>query len=157
MSHNKVMIITGRILSVLYAACLAGYAAPPAERSGPPEPASQRAAAPAKRSPLREPPGVFFADVTQANISRTICISGWTATVRPSTSFTGRLKLLMLARAGPRPVDASKYELDHYVPLALRQSGSTPQPEGGEAGQAGRRYPRLPIFTSLFQSSWNVR
>jgi hypothetical protein len=85
---------------------------------GPPEPTSQRAA-PAKRSPLREPPGVFFADVTQANVSSTICVSGWTATVRPSTSFTGRLKLLMLSRAGLQPADAARFELDHYFPLAL--------------------------------------
>jgi hypothetical protein len=110
-----------RIFFVLVcAAGMAGCATAPNERSGPPlEPTSQRAAPAPKRSPLREPPGVFFDEVTQANISSTICVSGWTATVRPSTSFTGTLKLLMLSRARLRPEDAAKYELDHYVPLAL--------------------------------------
>ena len=73
----------------------------------------------AQRSPLAEPPGALLADVTQASIRTTICVSGWTATVRPSTSFTQHLKLLMLARAGLNPADSLAYELDHFVPLAL--------------------------------------
>lgn len=71
------------------------------------------------RSPFEEPPGVLFADVTQANIVATICVSGWTATVRPTTSFTQGLKKLMLTRASVDPSDAALYKLDHFVPLAL--------------------------------------
>jgi hypothetical protein len=72
-----------------------------------------------RRSPFREPPGALFGEVTQANIATTICISGWTATVRPSTSYTQGLKKLMLSRAGLDPKEANKYELDHFVPLAV--------------------------------------
>ena len=71
------------------------------------------------RSPLVEPPGALFADVTQASISTTICKPGWTATVRPSTSFTKIVKLKFLREAGLDPDRATDYELDHFVPLAL--------------------------------------
>ena len=72
-----------------------------------------------QRSPLKEPPGVYFSEVTQETIGVTICVTGWTATVRPSTTFTGGLKRLMLSRAGLLPSDAAKFELDHFIPLAL--------------------------------------
>ena len=99
---------------------LSACATAPAERSGPPAASStEEASSSARRSPLKEPPGVYFAEVTQDTIQTTICVSGWTATIRPSTSFTNGLKQLMLSRAGLSSGDASNYELDHYVPLAL--------------------------------------
>ena len=33
-------------------------------------------------------PGVLNPDVTQANIDSTICVHGWTRTIRPPTSYT---------------------------------------------------------------------
>jgi hypothetical protein len=39
--------------------------------------------------------------------------------VRPSPSFTNGMKHLMLKRAGLDPTGAAKYELDHFVPLAM--------------------------------------
>jgi hypothetical protein len=83
----------------------------PVESTGPPTIVA--------RSPLKEPPGVFNADVTQANVSTTICVSGWTATVRPPTSYTQALKRTMLVRIGIDPGQAIAYELDHFVPLAI--------------------------------------
>ena len=88
----------------------------PNESGGGTEPALPN---PARRSPFEEPPGAYSSDVTQSNIATTICIPGWTATVRPSTSFTQGVKRLMLRRASLDPADAIKYELDHYVPLAI--------------------------------------
>ncbi|MFD8393034.1 hypothetical protein ACFV2N_28495 [Streptomyces sp. NPDC059680] len=37
-------------------------------------------------------PSAYNPDVTQSNIHSTICVSGWTATVRPPTSHTNPLK-----------------------------------------------------------------
>ena len=71
------------------------------------------------RSPLTEPPGALSADVTQASISTTICTPGWTATVRPATSYTQGVKSKFLKEAGLDPDRAVDYELDHFVPLAL--------------------------------------
>ena len=71
------------------------------------------------RSPLTEPPGALSAEVTQASISTTICTPGWTATVRPGTSYTQGVKSKFLKEAGLDPDRAVDYELDHFVPLAL--------------------------------------
>ena len=127
----------------LLVAGLAGCAAVPSvERSGPPDLAPPLATgAPLRRSPLTEPPGAFFADVTQATIGTTICMAGWTATVRPSTSFTNGLKLIMLRRAGLPESDAPNYELDHFVPLAL---GGHPRSEDN-------------LWLQRWDGPWNAR
>ena len=65
------------------------------------------------------PPGTLLAEVTESNISTTICVSGWTATVRPSHSYTQGVKRKLLREAGVAESEVTKYELDHFVPLAL--------------------------------------
>jgi hypothetical protein len=37
-------------------------------------------------------PGVINPEVTQANIQQTICVKGWTTTIRPPASYTNSLK-----------------------------------------------------------------
>ena len=59
------------------------------------------------------------ADVHQDNIEQTICVSGYTATVRPPTSYTNGVKLKLLKEQGLPASDAAEFELDHRVPLAL--------------------------------------
>jgi hypothetical protein len=58
-------------------------------------------------------------DVTPETIASTICVSGYTAVVRPATVYTNGVKLKLLQTAGQDPSTASEYELDHIVPLAL--------------------------------------
>lgn len=60
--------------------------------------------------------------VTQGNIKNTICVSGWTATVRPPVSYTDRIKKGLL-----KDKDASLYELDHLVPLAVGGNPTDPK------------------------------
>ena len=89
-------------------------ASQPRDASAPDSPPARE-----RRSPFVEPPGVVFSEVTQATIPSTICVPGWTATVRPSTSFAQSVKRKMLQEAGKDPSEALKYELDHFLPLAL--------------------------------------
>ena len=42
-------------------------------------------------------PGAVNPSVSQANIGQTICVSGWTATIRPPPAFPTRLKREQLA------------------------------------------------------------
>ena len=63
-------------------------------------------------------PGVLNPDVTQANIAETICRQGWTATIRPPTDFTQRLKLEQMRTYGLSGSPAD-YEEDHLVSLEL--------------------------------------
>ncbi len=58
-------------------------------------------------------------DVRQETIDLTICTPGYTASVRPSTSFTNGIKAKLLREAGLAAEDARDYELDHHVALAL--------------------------------------
>jgi hypothetical protein len=61
-------------------------------------------------------------DVTQANINSTICVAGWTATVRPPASYTSKLKKIQL----PPDANPKAYEEDHIVPLACGGSPTEP-------------------------------
>ncbi|WP_420713822.1 hypothetical protein [Streptomyces sp. NRRL WC-3742] len=72
--------------------------------------------------PLPDPtctPGAYNPDVTQSTISSTICVSGWTATVRPPTSYTNALKVQQIAQYGYSDTNTADYEEDHLVPLEL--------------------------------------
>ena len=57
--------------------------------------------------------------VTQATIGSTICVSGWTATIRPSSSFTTALKIKQITQYGYSDTKTSSYEEDHLIPLEL--------------------------------------
>lgn len=63
-------------------------------------------------------PGAVNPAVTQANIKTTICVSGWTKTIRPPTSYTNKLKKKQMAALGltGEPRD---YEEDHIISLQL--------------------------------------
>lgn len=64
-------------------------------------------------------PGATNPDVTQSTIDQTICVSGWTATVRPPTSYTNPLKKQGIADYGYSDTNMSDYEEDHLIPLEL--------------------------------------
>jgi len=66
-------------------------------------------------------PGAIDPSVTQENILTTICVSGYTSKVRPSSSYTTALKEKQLKSgyAVDGNQDLSKYEEDHLIPLEL--------------------------------------
>jgi hypothetical protein len=72
--------------------------------------------------PLPDPscqPGSYNSAVTQSTIDTTICVSGWTATVRPPSSYTTALKIQQIAAYGYSDTSTADYEEDHVVPLEL--------------------------------------
>lgn len=72
--------------------------------------------APGYAVPLPTVPGVVNPNVTQANIHQTICVSGWTKTVRPPVSYTNKLKRqLMISKHLPGKL--ADYELDHEMSI----------------------------------------
>ena len=64
-------------------------------------------------------PGATFAKVTQRNIGRTICKSGWTSTVRPPEDYTSDLKVVQIRQYGYKRRSTHLYEEDHLIPLEL--------------------------------------
>jgi hypothetical protein len=63
-------------------------------------------------------PGALNPDVTQANVHSTICVPGWTATIRPPPDYTDALKLKQMREYGETGPQ-SAYEEDHLISLEL--------------------------------------
>jgi len=79
--------------------------------------------------PLPDPactPGALNPDVTPSSIKTTICVSGWTATIRPSTSYTNTLKKQGITDYGYTDTNMSDYEEDHFLPLELGGAPKAP-------------------------------
>ena len=58
-------------------------------------------------------------DVTEETLGQTICVTGYTATIRPSTGYTNGVKKKLLREARIDESHISEYELDHLIPLAV--------------------------------------
>ena len=77
-------------------------------------------------------PGVINKSVTQDNIKTTVCKSGWTATIRPTVTYTNKLKATQLTTTYTSYVkiwggDMSGYEEDHLISLQLGGDPSDPK------------------------------
>jgi hypothetical protein len=78
-------------------------------------------------------PGALNPAVTQGTIDHTICVEGWTDTVRPPESVTEQEKAASMAAYGDSG-PMSGYEYDHFVPLELGGATNDPRnlwPEPG--------------------------
>jgi len=71
-------------------------------------------------------PGALNSDVTQATIGSTICVSGWTRTVRPPSSYTHALELRQLAQYGESG-PTSNFQEDHFISLELGGAPTDPR------------------------------
>lgn len=69
----------------------------------------------------RRTPGAINPGVSQATIHSTICVPGWTAIIRPPSSYTTELKTRQLATgyAYHRDQNPSDYEEDHLISLEI--------------------------------------
>lgn len=120
--------------------------APPAATTAPTTPAPVSTYVPAQPGVLPDSsrtPGAANPAVTQADIGSTICVAGWTATIRPPESYTSALKREQLAggyvyRGDMNPAD---YEEDHMIPLEIGGAPSDPRNLWPEpyAGSEGAR------------------
>lgn len=78
-------------------------------------------------------PGALNPAVTQATIDQTICVDGWTETVRPAESVTEAEKAASMTAYGDTG-SLGDYEYDHFVPLELGGATNDPRnlwPEPG--------------------------
>ena len=77
-------------------------------------------------------PGALNPNVTQANIKDNVCKANWTGTVRPTVSYTNKLKATQMASTYKSliaifGVPASNYEEDHLISLQLGGSPTDPK------------------------------
>jgi hypothetical protein len=81
-------------------------------------------------------PGAVNPAVTEATIDTTICVWGWTRTVRPPAGYTEELKRRQIREYGYADRRLRSYEEDHLVSLDLGGSPDDPRnlwPEPREA------------------------
>lgn len=71
-------------------------------------------------------PGAIDSSITQDNIQKTICVRGYTKTVRPPAYYTNTLKKKQMAVYGYPDVDPRHYEEDHLIPLSIGGNPSDP-------------------------------
>src|SRR5262245_8041328 len=65
-------------------------------------------------------PGAVDPRVTQANVGQTICVRGYTRTVRPPVGVTTEIKRRMIRAYGAYAgTDLRSYELDHLINLSI--------------------------------------
>jgi hypothetical protein len=72
-------------------------------------------------------PGAYNAAVKQTTIHKTVCITGWTRTIRPPLSYTAALKKKQVVALGYANRDLRAYEEDHEIPLSLGGSPRDPR------------------------------
>ena len=82
-------------------------------------------------------PGALNPNVTQANIHATICVKGFTKTIRPPVYFTNRLKRRQIDQYGYTDTNPKHYEEDHFVALGIGGDPTSernlwPQPRNSE-------------------------
>ena len=94
-------------------------------------------------------PGATNPAVTQANIHSTICVRGYTKTIRPPASYTTALKIQQLSTApysGYGDKKTADFEEDHLISLELGGSPTDPKnlwPEPYASSTGARTKDRL--------------
>jgi hypothetical protein len=88
--------------------------------------ARRHSAQPSVRASAVLTPGALNPDVTQATIRSTICVRGWTKTVRPPVAYTNGLKLEQMRTYGERGSPAD-YQEDHLISLELGGAPADPR------------------------------
>ena len=106
-------------------------------------------ASPAYGANLPDPsvtPGAINPAVTQENIQQTICVRGWTKTIRPPEAYTDALKLKQLRDEGAADMNPRHYEEDHLISLEIGGNPTDPKnlwPEAYEGPWGARVKDRL--------------
>jgi len=81
----------------------------------------------ASHSALAAPALPVNPDVTQANISETICQHGWSASVRPPVSYTNQIKIQLMEREGLPLELIGNQILDHKINISIGGSPDDPR------------------------------
>src|SRR5579862_1076093 len=72
-------------------------------------------------------PGITNSSVTQTNIDSTICVSGYTKTIRPPATYTDQLKLQQIQQYGYTDTNPRDYEEDHFISLEIGGNPTDPK------------------------------
>lgn len=85
---------------------------------------------PAWASDLPDPamtPGAINSNVTQENIQQTVCVKGYTKTIRPPAYVTNKLKKRQLREYHYDDMNPRHYEEDHLIALSIGGAPDDPR------------------------------
>lgn len=99
-------------------------------------------------------PGAINPNVTQSNIDKTVCIKGWTKTVRPPASYTNKLKKYQIREYGYQDTNPKNYEEDHLIPLSVGGNPTNvknlwPQPRNSEWNAAKKDQLEFALYKAV--------
>jgi hypothetical protein len=99
-------------------------------------------------------PGAINSDVTQDNIENTVCVRGWTKTVRPPAYYTNKLKKKQIREYGYADRNPKNYEEDHLVPLSVGgnptdEKNLWPEPRKSEWGAAKKDQLEFALYKAV--------
>lgn len=91
-------------------------------------------------------PGAIVSEVTQQNIHQTVCVKGYTKTIRPPAHYTNKLKKRQIRKYGYADRNAKHYEEDHLVALSIGVAPRDPRnlwPEPRNSEWSAKKKDRL--------------
>ena len=104
---------------------------------------------PAWSSDLPDPsftPGTINPEVTQLNIHSTVCVKGYTKTIRPPAHYTNKLKKRQMREYGYADRNPKHYEEDHLIALSIGGAPDDPRnlwPEPRKSEWSAKQKDRL--------------
>jgi hypothetical protein len=93
-------------------------------------------------------PGAINPTVTQDNIHSTVCVKGYTKTIRPPAHFTNKLKKRQMREYGYTDRNPKHYEEDHLIALSIGGAPDDPRnlwPEPRNSEWDAKKKDRLEI------------
>lgn len=72
-------------------------------------------------------PGAINPQVSQSNIHQTVCVRGFTKTIRPPAYYTNGLKKTQIAQYGYADTNPRDYEEDHLIALSIGGNPTDPR------------------------------
>ena len=110
-------------------------------------------------------PGAVNPAVTQSNIHSTICVRGYTKTIRPPASYTTELKIKQLSTlpySAFKDLSTTDFEEDHLISLELGGSPTDPknlwpEPYAGTTGARTKDRLENALHTLVCNDSMTLR
>lgn len=107
-------------------------------------------------------PGAINPNVTQENIGQTVCIKGYTKTIRPPAYYTNKLKKSQMREYGYDDINPKDYEEDHLVALSIGGNPTDernlwPQPRNSAWGAAEKDKLEFVMYKMLCNNEITLR
>jgi hypothetical protein len=107
-------------------------------------------------------PGAVDPAITPQNLQTTVCVKGYTASVRPDKKYTNRLKRAHLRQYNYADRDPRLYEQDHLIPLSIGGSPADPknmwpQPRDQQWGAEEKNDLEFVVYKMVCNGELNLR